>query len=113
MIGSPWRNGPASPGTLTRLTREEFSLGYRIGSVCFICPICRQKWGEINAAGEHLFVPEMVSCPICKWTDEFHPVFGSLLVNSQFSEEVDWDLLNYLPLDLLWREFDLTMESLK
>ena len=49
----------------------------------------------------------LAGCAACKWGD--FP--GSLLPNDIFEDAADWDLLDYLPFNLLEREFNLTLEA--
>ena len=93
------------------LEREPLSLGYPIHSSALFCPICRQAWAETHAEPDEVHVPQMVSCEVCEWSDELHPVPGSLLVNDIFSDGVDWELLELLPPELLKREFNLTLRA--
>ena len=96
---------------LWRVQREGFSEGYQIYSGMLLCPICRTKWAELQIYGDHVYEPRMVSCVACDWSDDLHPVPGSLLPNDTTSSGVDWALLDVLPAELLRREFDLTLKA--
>lgn len=91
--------------------REELSEGYKIPSIALVCPVCVQIWGRCTIPGSSLWVPEMVSCEACDWSDILHPVPGSIISNNHPTSGVDWALLDALPEELLRREFNLTVRN--
>lgn len=98
--------------------------GFAIGSSAKYCPLCLRGWvhmtcvhnegtPSIKLDGYHSVAGQV--CPRCARQAYYRPdcVPGSLLEEPQTNcQTVDDDLLDYLPLDLLRREFDLHYEFL-
>jgi len=94
---------------------ETDSRGFHIGSWAKYCPYCLEGWAHFSAVhdgqmkGYHAVGGQM--CADCAYTRApwFHRyVPGSLLEEPAMNfQTLDWDLLLYLPRELLLREFRL------
>lgn len=99
---------------------EVDSRGFHIGSVAKYCPLCLAGWSQMTGVLENLGTmsgPRMighhsVAGQLCARCGEQVPlrgsIPGSLLEEPQTNcQTLDWDLLYYLPRQLLLREFRL------
>lgn len=102
---------------------EVDSRGFKLNSMAKYCPLCLAGWCHMTLVINDEIGPRMKGyhavcgqlCPRCggqvRWQPNCTP--GSLLEEPQTNcQTVDWDLLNYLPPQLLRREFDLHYEFL-
>lgn len=94
--------------------REESCLGWPIYSSVFVCPVCCEVWAKTEVEGDSVHEARGVCCPTCIWDrgklQFLSPVPGSLLDNWTCGG-VDWPMLDAMPPDLLYREFELTLKA--
>lgn len=97
------------------------SRGFHIGSMAKCCPCCLTVWAIItnvleDESGPHIQGWHAVGGQLCARCGRqhrhlFERVPGSLLEEPLVNfQQLDWDILNYLPPALLRREFDLHYE---
>jgi hypothetical protein len=97
--------------------RAPYTLGYPIYSACFVCPICRQLWAEIEVNTYPVYQPRGVSCEQCNYMGPYKyewlsTIPGSLLDNGIICPDgVDWSMLEGMPKALIEREFRLTLKA--
>lgn len=95
---------------------EVDSRGFVMGSSAKFCPICMKGWAQITAVANEAMKYHCVRGQLCRGCYEYYssgPMPGSLLEEPQTNcQTVDWDLLSYLPRELLLREFHLHYEFL-
>ena len=93
---------------------EVDSRGFHLGSWAKYCPICLGGWAHMTAVidglldGSHSVRGQL--CADCGQQVKHKPAYvpGSLLEEPQMNcQTLDWDLLLYLPRELLLREFYL------
>jgi hypothetical protein len=94
------------------IDREEFSAGYPVYSIVFICPGCLRIWAgllELDRKDHQIQATPCVDCPqLC--SEILSPVAGSIIDNLLMNG-VDWGLLGLLPHELLLREFNLHIKA--
>lgn len=103
---------------------ETDSRGFVINSSAKYCPLCLAGWAHMTAVidGPRMKGNHCVTGQICARCGRVEQQLGKLIgdrVSGSLLEEpqtncqtLDWDLLDYLPLALLLREFNLHYEFL-
>lgn len=89
------------------------SRGWRPHSRYKVCPVCLLHWCTITVGKGPPYSVEGQNCTMCPSLNPSIygvPIPGSLLEDIG-SQTVDWDLLDFLPLDLVRRELLLTIEA--
>lgn len=85
----------------------------------WFCPLCSTIWAALIVEGSDNCICRRGTCTDCygKYNDqpdyyiELDPFPGSLITDLCVHAEVDYELLQGLPPDLLKREFDLTLRQ--
>lgn len=80
-------------------------------SQALFCPVCAKTWAILKIDEEPLVWPKPVSCEDCNYPRYWAPVPGSIL-GEENCGFIDTCLLAALPLDLLKREFRLTLRAI-
>jgi hypothetical protein len=86
--------------------------GFYIHSRAKVCPVCLEVWALIRTEKGGPFGIESQFCAGCRQGFDGEVVPGSLL-DDRVSWTVDWDLVRYLPMALLQREFDLHVRAIQ
>lgn len=77
-----------------------------------VCPTCCTLWCRLTGLPNHPYAVDAVACKLCITNCHFSQVPGSLLAcSSAYLDDID--LLNYLPRELLEREFHLTLRAIE
>jgi hypothetical protein len=83
--------------------------GFFLHSRAKVCPLCLTIWARIEREGEQVYGIEPQSCEYCNGLDNPGIVPGSLL-DDRISWTIDMDLLDYLPAELIQREYYLHLK---
>jgi hypothetical protein len=88
------------------------SRGFHIHSRAKVCPKCLEVWALMRTEKGGPFGIESQFCEGCRQGLDGEVVPGSLL-DDRVSWTVDWDLIRYLPVALLQREFELHVRAIQ
>lgn len=99
-----WLGGTA---VLIRRRRTDSSGRHLYGKL-LVCPRCCRLWAKMLIQNEGYAHAITILCQDCEHFESYldSEVPGSLLEQGQHMH-LDWDILDYLPSELLKREFDL------
>lgn len=97
--------------------RDPFCLGYPVYSSLLVCPVCCTIWAKLTMENDtKAHRPQAAVCQSCFPTREAWDGSwpGSILQNDLISTS-GWDqeLLKAMPLELLQREFELTLKVIE
>lgn len=85
--------------------------GFWIFSRAKVCPHCLQVWATLTTEKGAPYGIECQPCLIC--SSSFGNGVPGSLIDDRVSHTVDWDLIRYLPVELLQREFDLHIRMIE
>lgn len=86
------------------------SRGFHISSIAKVCPKCLRMWAILDIGGTYSIQGQF--CQRCSFTYDLYGAVPGSLLDDYSSQTVDWDLIRYLPEELLKREFDLHVRTL-
>lgn len=99
------------PPMAWEITRPEVYRGYPVRGMVWVCPRCRMLWLMYESPG--LYTIHAAPCEDCPEaaSEVIRPVPGSLINDWTGLGGIDEDLLDALPLELVKREFELTLTA--